>query len=71
MGLDKGAQLRKGDIVERLAATFRRSQKAAAVGKRECDVGFACRLADTLLQAAENDSHLSQHMQVIQKLQSL
>lgn len=64
MGLSKGAHLRKGDIIERLAATFRRSQKADAIARRECDVGFASKLADCLLQASQNDSHLLQCMQV-------
>ena len=64
MGLAKGSHLRKGNLIERIAAILRRSEKAEAVGRRECDVGFACSLAEGLLSAAEEDDQLHQCMKV-------
>lgn len=64
MGLSKGSQLRKGNLVERIVAILGRSEKASAVGRRECDVGFACSVAECLLSIAETDSHLLQCLKV-------
>lgn len=64
MGLSKGSNLRKGNLVERLGAILGRSAKAQTVGQRECDVGFACSVAGSLLTAAESDSQLMQGIKV-------
>ena len=64
MGLAKGSHLRKGNIVERLLAALRRGGKAETVGGRDCDVGLACSIADSLLSAAKNDAHLHQCLKV-------
>lgn len=64
MGLAKGSQLRKGNLVERLVATLRRGGKAQTAGGRDCNIGFACAVADSLLTAAQDDNHLRQLIQV-------
>lgn len=58
MGLSKGEQLRKGNLVERLLGALRRADRADTMGGRDCDVGFACSLAENLLSAAESNTQL-------------